>query len=115
MRKTLLEESMLGKAVTKMEDGLIDADLGGYVYKKRIALPDRGKKWKSTNAGSREKGERWIFMYGFEKNERDNITKAELAALQGVAKDFLGFSEEVLSQVIACGQLEEVSYEPDNG
>ena len=34
MRKTLLEESMLGKAVTKMEDGLIDADLGGYVYKK---------------------------------------------------------------------------------
>ena len=115
MRKTLLEDSMLCRAVAEMEDGLIDADLGGYVYKKRIALPGRGKSGSVRTLVATRNGDRWIFMYGFEKNEKDYITKAELAALQGVARDFLGFSEEVLSQVIACGQLEEVSYEQNNG
>jgi hypothetical protein len=43
MRKTLLEDAMLRKAVEEMERGLVDADLGGSIFKKRIALPGRGK------------------------------------------------------------------------
>jgi hypothetical protein len=33
----------LGTAVQEMVAGLIDADLGGHVYKKRVAMPGRGK------------------------------------------------------------------------
>lgn len=111
MRKTLLEDKMLRGAVTEMEDGLVDADLGGGVFKKRIALPGRGKSGSVRTLIATNRGDRWIFLYGFEKNERDNITKAELTALQNVADDLLGFSEPVLEEVIASGQLVEVADE----
>lgn len=39
MRKTGLTDDALCAAVTEMAQGLIDADLGGHVVKKRIALP----------------------------------------------------------------------------
>ncbi|MDL2321689.1 type II toxin-antitoxin system RelE/ParE family toxin [Desulfosarcina sp. OttesenSCG-928-B08] len=52
-----------------------------------------------------------MFMFGFEKNERENITQAELAAIQGLARDYLEFSDSVLRAVIATGQLEEVGHE----
>ena len=38
MRKTELKDQDLLIAVTEMEAGLIDADLGGNVFKKRVAL-----------------------------------------------------------------------------
>ncbi|RRD69912.1 MULTISPECIES: type II toxin-antitoxin system RelE/ParE family toxin [unclassified Desulfovibrio] len=43
LRKTLLDDNTLLKAIDEMERGLVDADLGGNVYKKRVALPGRGK------------------------------------------------------------------------
>lgn len=37
--KNGLSDWALAKAVAEMEQGLIDADLGGYVFKKRVAFP----------------------------------------------------------------------------
>ena len=48
MRKTELTNLALCKAVAEMAEGLIDADLGGDVLKKRVALPrSRKKRWGS--------------------------------------------------------------------
>jgi hypothetical protein len=44
MRKTELKDQDLLLAVVEMETGLIDSDLGGNVFKKRIALPGMGKR-----------------------------------------------------------------------
>lgn len=38
-----LSDTALCKAVQEMESGLIDADLGGHLYKKRVARPGAGK------------------------------------------------------------------------
>lgn len=38
-----LPDAALCKAVHEMEDGLIDAHLGGLLYKKRVARPGGGK------------------------------------------------------------------------
>jgi hypothetical protein len=111
MRKTQLDDAMLRAALKEMENGLVDADLGGNIFKKRIALPGRGKSGSVRTLIATRKEDRWIFMFGFEKNERENITQNELAAIQGVARDYLEFSEQVLLAVIASGQLEEVSHE----
>jgi hypothetical protein len=43
MKGTELTDQILCQAVAEMEKGLIDADLGGGVVKKRVALPGRGK------------------------------------------------------------------------
>lgn len=44
MRKTGVINDVLRKAVSEMAQGLIDADLGGYVVKKRVALPGQVKR-----------------------------------------------------------------------
>ena len=102
---------MLCKAVEEMENGLVDADLGGSVFKKRIALPGRGKSGGARTLIATNKANRWIFLYGFEKNERDNITRPELVFLYGVAHDMLGCSDETLSNAIAQEELEEICCE----
>jgi hypothetical protein len=43
MRKTDLTQEALCLAISEMENGLIDAELGGGVVKKRVPLPGRGK------------------------------------------------------------------------
>ena len=57
----------------EMADGLVDADLGGGVYKKRVAMPGRGKRGGARVLLGSSLGTRWFFLYGFEKNERATI------------------------------------------
>lgn len=111
MRKTLLTDTALLKAIDEMEQGLVDADLGGNVYKKRVALPGRGKSGSTRTLIATNRQDRWFFMFGFEKNDKENITQAELAYLQEVAQIFLGYSSDELQLAIAKGEFLEVYYD----
>jgi hypothetical protein len=108
-RKTSLSDEMLHRAVTEMAQGLIDADLGGGLFKKRIALPGRGKSGSVRTLLASNCGDRWIFIVGFEKNERANISDKELDALKMVAKDLLILTREQLQCAVADGTLQELS------
>ena len=111
LRKTLLTDTALLKAIDEMEQGLVDADLGGNVYKKRVALPGRGKSGSTRTLIATNRQNRWFFMFGFEKNDKENITQAELAYLQEVAQIFLGYSSDELQLAIAKGEFLEVYYD----
>ncbi len=111
LRKTLLTDSALLKAIDEMEQGLVDADLGGDVYKKRVALPGRGKRGSTRTLIATNRESRWIFMFGFEKNDRENITQAELAYLQKAAQVFLGYSDAELLLAIAREDFLEVHHD----
>ena len=109
MRKTALGDSDLRKAVLEMTAGLIDADLGGGVVKKRIGLAGRGKRGGVRTLVATNKGNRWFFVFGFEKNERDNISDAELQALQDYAADLLERTPAQLDAAAADGTLLEIT------
>jgi len=94
-----------------MENGLVDADLGGGILKKRLALPGRGKSSGARTLIATNKADRWIFIYGFEKNDKDNITQPELVFLQEIARDLLDCSDEALLNAISKEELEEVCRE----
>ena len=111
LRKTLLTDTALLKAIHEMEQGLVDADLGGNIYKKRVALPGRGKSGSTRTLIATNRQNRWFFMFGFEKNDKENITQAELAYLQEVAQIFLGYSSDELQLAIDKGELLEVYYD----
>lgn len=111
LRKTLLDDNALLKAIDEMERGLVDADLGGNVYKKRVALPGRGKSGSTRTLIATNREDRWFFLFGFEKNDRENITQAELAYLQGAAQIFLGYSSDDLQSAIARGDFLEVKHD----
>ncbi len=47
-------------------------------------------------------------MFGFAKNQKDNIDKKELKALKLMAKDLLSYSDKQLKQAIKVNELIEV-------
>lgn len=108
MRKTELTDSALLEAVTEMAAGLIDADLGGGVVKKRIGLAGRGKRGGARTLVATNKGDRWFFVFGFEKNERDNIGDEELEGLQELASSLLALSASRLDAAVTDGTLQEI-------
>lgn len=111
MRKTDLDDRLLRKAIEEMERGLVDVDLGGGVYKKRIASPGRGKSGSTRTLIATSTAARWIFLYGYEKNEKDNITQGELAAWKLFARDLLECSEAHLETLKDDRELEELGDE----
>ncbi|HRF88502.1 MAG TPA: type II toxin-antitoxin system RelE/ParE family toxin [Pseudomonadales bacterium] len=108
MRKVGLTDKSLHKAVTEMIHGLIDADLGGHIVKKRIALPSQGKRGGTRTIVATKLSDRWFFLYGFSKNERSSIDKDELQALQETAKVLLAFDDQQLATALSAGEIEEV-------
>ena len=64
MGKTEITDSSLCAAVLEMTQGLIDADLGGGVVKKRVGLAGRGKRGGARTLLATNKSNRWFFLFG---------------------------------------------------
>lgn len=111
MRKLALSDKTLCEAVREMQNGLIDADLGGHVFKKRVPLSGRGKRGGARTLVATNTGTRWFFIYGFEKNERANISREELEALKELANDLLAISNAQLDEAVVNNSLEEICHE----
>lgn len=103
-----LSDTVLCKAVHEMESGLVDADLGGGLYKKRIARPGAGKSGGYRTLLSARVGHCYVFLYGFPKSDKGNITRDEKKALQYTGKVFLGLSAKELVKALQVGVLLEV-------
>lgn len=110
-RKIGLNDFLLERAVLEIQRGLMDADLGGGIVKKRIALPERGKRGSTRTLLATNLDDRWVFVFGFEKNELENISEKELAALKMLAKDLLGMTASQIKVAIGEGSLVEVKHE----
>lgn len=110
-RKAGLVDSLLKTAVLEIQCGLLEADLGGGVVKKRIALPGRGKRGSTRTLLVTNRDDRWFFVYGFEKNERANISEKELESLRKLAKNLLGLTSVQIAAAIEKSFLMEVEHE----
>ncbi len=114
MRKTELTDSALCNAVAEMAQGLIDADLGGGVVKKRVGLAGRGKRGGARTLVATNKGNRWFFVFGFEKNDRANIADDELEALQDLAEQLLARTVRQLDEAVKDSSLQEICHDRKN-
>ena len=94
-----------------MVSGLIDADLGGNVYKKRVPIPGRGKRGGARTIIGSNLGDRWFFIFGFQKNDRATIDPRELAALQKLAAALLALDASLLDRSLAEQELTEICNE----
>lgn len=110
MRKAGLPREALCRAVSEMEDGLIDAELGGGIVKKRVPLPGRGKSGGARTLLATNKGSLWFFVFGFEKNERANVSPRELEALKALAADLLKLSAAELDSLVGSEALKEICH-----
>ena len=98
----------LKKAIDEMQNGLIDANLGGNVYKKRIGLHGKGKRSSHRTIILMKIQDKAIFAHGFAKGEKGNITKNELEGFKTMANAFFSLSDEKIKILIDKQNLIEV-------
>ena len=97
-----------------MEQGLIAANLGGGVVKKRLALPGRGKRGGARTLVATNKDDHWFFLFGFRKNVRANITSEELEGLREITRQLLAMTSEQLDETVRDGSLQEICYDQES-
>ena len=107
-RKEGIADAALVEAVDRAEAGLIDADLGGGLIKQRVARPGRGKRGGYRTIIAYRAGSRSVFLYGFGKNERDNIDGDELARWKMTGRVIIAGDANWIGAAVADGHLVKV-------
>lgn len=106
--KQNISNSELFDALEEVEEGSFDVNLGGNVYKKRIRFKGQGKSGSGRTIICYKKNGRAIFVYGFAKNEKSNLSKKELIAFKELSKILLTLSIDEIAVAVANGNFIEV-------
>jgi len=109
-----IADDELREIVDLLEAGQADADLGGDVYKQRLARPGEGKSGGYRVVVFFRSNERAIFVYGFPKSGRANISRKELKAFKKIAKIQLALTDDEIKAWLKRGTLIEVVKEADD-
>lgn len=110
-KKQGLSDLDLKKAVIEIENGLVDANLGGNLYKKRIGKQGQGKRGAYRVLFLMKVADKVIFAHGFAKSEQDNITKQQLEGFKIMAEAFLSLTDEQIKVLIDNQNLVEINNE----
>ncbi|MFO7761877.1 MAG: type II toxin-antitoxin system RelE/ParE family toxin [Desulfobia sp.] len=106
--KQNIPKNELHKALEEIRCGKFGANLGGHIYKKRIRFKGKGKSGSGRTIVCYQKGEKAIYVHGFAKNEKSNLSKKELIALREFANVLLGLSEKQIQIALEAGDFIEV-------
>jgi hypothetical protein len=106
-RQNGIRDASLVAAIENAMRGLVDADLGGHIVNQRVARPGQGKR-----GGFRMliglRPDLAIFLFGFAKNERQNIDDDQLKDLREIAASWFTADEKTIEQALKDGILLEV-------
>ncbi|MFI4955911.1 MAG: type II toxin-antitoxin system RelE/ParE family toxin [Gammaproteobacteria bacterium] len=113
IKKEGITNSTLQEAIDEMCDGIIDADLGGGLVKKRMAKPGHGKRGSYRILLAFRSNSRAIFLTGFSKSDMDNITSDEKAVFKKLCTIYLNMDCKEIESMCKAKKLIEVTYEKD--
>ncbi len=105
-----ISDADLCRAASEAFSGQYDADLGGYLFKKRIARRDGGKSggYRTILGFRKSDSKRIFFLYGFPKNARANITSRERSALGVNASALVDADDRQIDALKAKGTILEL-------
>jgi len=106
--KAGLRDARLFKAAQAVIDGRFDADLGGGVFKQRVAREGGGKSGGFRTLLLFKVGAHCFFAYGFAKSEKANVSPQDLKALKRLANVLLNLSAKDVATAIKAGEIREV-------
>lgn len=109
-RREGLADSKLVEAIQEIENGLIDADYGGGLIKKRVARDGGGKSGGYRSIIAYRSKTRCIFLFCFAKNDKENLDRNEVVAYKNAAAIYLGFNNIEISTAMEKREMEEVEY-----
>jgi hypothetical protein len=107
-----IADSILLQAAVEVVAGHVEADLGGYLFKKRLAREGSGKRgsYRVLIGYQRQNAERIIFLYAFAKNAKANISDKEKEALSLVAEAFISATDVQIALLLKEGSIVEVQH-----
>ncbi len=103
-----IDNSSLIKAIDGLLNGNTDGDLGGFLHKKRVARQGQGKNKGYRTIIAFKVNEKAFFVYGFAKNELENIDTRTLKAFKQLAKDFMGMNNTQIELALSNKELFEI-------
>ena len=107
-RKSRIPDQKFIEAAQRARDGMAYADLGGGVYKERIARKGQGRsRGFRTVLCLRQDGDALFFAI-FAKKRKENLNDEELKAALRIAAEFRAFSEQDIRAAIAAGKFREI-------
>jgi hypothetical protein len=107
-RRNRIPIAAICSAAREISAGLIHANLGGGVYKQRIARKGEGKSGGFRSIIFFRVEHRMFFFLGFAKNAKANIAPKELADLKEYAKELLNYDDQQIKSALSSGAFIEI-------
>ena len=108
-RKAGISDTMLTDAIREVEKGLVDGRIGQGLIKKRLARTGEGKRGGYRTIIVYRAGSRSVFVYGFPKSAKADLSPIERDVYQKLAHLYLGFSDGDMARALKEGEGEEVN------
>jgi hypothetical protein len=102
-KKEGITDDELHETVNLLETGQADADLGGGVYKVRLARSSEGKSGGYRVIVFFKSEGRAFYAYGFSKSDMDNINEKQLRNFKLAAKTVFKYSDEEIDERVKNG------------
>lgn len=109
-RKERIKDEDLCEAIERAERGLVDADLGGGLIKQRIARSGQGRSGGYRSIIAYRQGDRAVFLFGFSKSKRANISQADQKDLADYGAYLLTLDDAGVGALFADGTMFEINY-----
>lgn len=99
-RKNKITDDLLNQAISNMNEGKGSVDLGSGLYKIRVAKSGGGKSGRYRTILVYQKDDRAIFVFGFSKNEKENLDQTELKFFKKLSKTILSQSVLEMKELV---------------
>jgi len=110
-KKSHLQNQDLLEAVNNLKSGLSVAELGNHLFKIRVKREHSGKSSGFRTIVVYQESDKVIFLYGFGKSEKDNISKSELQYFKKLGNDLLALNKDQLKQFTEKNILFDIKVE----
>jgi hypothetical protein len=109
-----IDDSLLIEAAKAIDDAPKKGCLAKFLYKKRISGESSGKSSGHRVMVAARIGNNYFFMYGFAKNDKDNISDKELTAFKLMAKKYSSYGAEEIQFALTTSELEIIVEKESN-
>jgi hypothetical protein len=95
-----IEDAGLREAIRRAASGLIDAQIGRFLIKQRVARRNEGRSGGFRTIVFYREQDRAVFLHLFAKNDKGNLTSTELETYREFAKVLAGLTAEQIRTLV---------------
>lgn len=110
-KKNVVSDKILLKTIENVSNNLSTSNLGYGLYKVRTPKIGQGKSGSFRTILVFKESDIAIFIYGFSKNEKDNLDKDELKYFKKLAKDLIAINRIKYLELEKIGKIFSIEEE----